>query len=128
VIILDASVLIAHFRAMDPHHARADRVFTDYAVVPMGVSTVTLAEVLVGPARYGRLRAVETSLRNLDVEEIRLAQDAAVRLAVLRAETRLKVPDCCVLLAAEDSGADTVATFDDRLAKVAQDRGLTVAN
>jgi hypothetical protein len=28
----------------------------------------------------------------------------------------LKLPDCCVLLAAEQPGGATVATFDDRLA------------
>jgi predicted nucleic acid-binding protein len=46
-----------------------------------------------------------------------------VRLALLRAETGLKLPDCCVLLAAEQSGA-AVATFDDRLAGAVTRRGL----
>jgi hypothetical protein len=35
------------------------------------------------------------------------------------------MPDCCVLLAAE-TAQGTVAAFDDRLARSARDRGLTV--
>ncbi|MGH3428816.1 MAG: hypothetical protein ACRDQZ_14830 [Mycobacteriales bacterium] len=34
----------------------------------------------------------------------------------LHAETGLKLPGCCVLLAAEQIAAAAVATFDDRLA------------
>jgi predicted nucleic acid-binding protein len=46
-------------------------------------------------------------------------------LAGLGAATGLKLPDCCVLLAAEQvDGA--VATFDDRLAAVARERGVVV--
>jgi hypothetical protein len=37
----------------------------------------------------------------------------------------LKMPDCCVLLAAEDHHA-TVASFDDRLTQAAKLRGLDV--
>ncbi|WP_367186735.1 PIN domain-containing protein [Sporichthya sp.] len=51
--------------------------------------------------------------------------DTAVRLAQLRAETGLRMPDCCVLLSAEATGA-TVATFDDRLAASAEARNLAV--
>lgn len=54
-----------------------------------------------------------------------LPQDAPSRLARLRAATTLKMPDCCVLLAA-DQLADAIATFDDRLADVARNHGLAV--
>lgn len=53
--------------------------------------------------------------------------DAARRLAALRVDTRLKLPGCCVLLAAQDAGADTVATFDDRLGAAAEGLGISVA-
>ena len=39
-----------------------------------------------------------------------------------RAHTGPRMPDCCVLLAAEASGAD-LAPFDERLARVAAARG-----
>jgi predicted nucleic acid-binding protein len=45
---------------------------------------------------------------------------------MLRAETRLKLPDCCVLLAAEQVSDAHVATFDDRLDVAARQRGFVV--
>lgn len=48
-----------------------------------------------------------------------------VRLAVLRAGTRLRMPDWCVLLAAEQMHGG-VATFDDGLGGAARERGLVV--
>jgi predicted nucleic acid-binding protein len=36
------------------------------------------------------------------------------------------MPDCCVLLTAELAGPAELATFDERLAKVAIGRGITV--
>lgn len=42
-----------------------------------------------------------------------------------RSASCLKMPDCCVLLAAESSGA-AVACFDDRLTTAAEKRGLSV--
>ena len=62
----------------------------------------------------------------LAVREVALGTDAALRLALLRAQTGLKLPDCCVLLAAADASAQSIATFDDRLAKVARDSGIAV--
>jgi hypothetical protein len=55
------------------------------------------------------------ALRELGVRSVLLDVDAHVRLATLRAGTGLKLPACCVLLAAEQVRA-AVATFDDRLA------------
>jgi predicted nucleic acid-binding protein len=46
-------------------------------------------------------------------------------LATLRAETGLKLRDCCVLLAARDSSASDVLTSDERLAKAAAGRGVS---
>jgi len=59
------------------------------------------------------------------VSSLPLLEDAPVRLAMLRAGTGLKMPDCCVLLAAEQTHG-VLATFDDRLATVATERGLAV--
>jgi predicted nucleic acid-binding protein len=125
VIILDASVLIAHFEATDAHHERATRLLLDAADESLGASPLTLAQVLVGPARTGKLDAAQAAIRDLDIASIALADNGPARLATLRASTRLRLPDCCVLLAAETTEAQ-VATFDDRLASSATDLGLTV--
>lgn len=50
----------------------------------------------------------------------------AVDLAKIRADTSLRMPDCCVLLAAQESGDPAIATYDDSLRAVACARGLTV--
>jgi predicted nucleic acid-binding protein len=124
VIVLDASVLIAHFDHDDALHAQATEHLLDAADQQFGASSITLAEILVGPTRTGRLVIAQAALRALDVTEIPLPLNAAMRLAALRVESGLKLPDCCVLLAAQDTNG-TVLTFDDRLGREAIRLGLT---
>lgn len=123
MIVLDASVLIAHLDATDSHHERADRLLAASGSEALSASVVTLAEVLVGPARTGVVDRALAALEQLAVAAVPIDRVTPVRLALLRAETDLKMPDCCVLLAAEESGA-AVATFDDRLASAVTQRGL----
>lgn len=128
MIVVDASVLIAHLDERDALHSRAGEAFDRSASEPLGCSPITLAEVLVGPARHGRLDAARAAVAALEVDEIPLRQDAAVRLAALRADTGLKLPDCCVLLAAQDAAAAAMLTFDDALARVAKRLHLPTIN
>jgi predicted nucleic acid-binding protein len=127
VIVVDAGVLIAHLDATDVRHDRAGELLLLAAdqAQPLGASPITLAEVLVGPVRAGRVDQATAVLGQLGVCAVDLPHDAAVRLATLRAATTLKLSDCCVLLAA-DQVADAVATFDDRLAGAARSHGLTI--
>lgn len=127
MIVLDASVLIAHLDQEDALHAVARQRLRTAAAQGrgFGASTITLAEVLVLPTREGRLGSMRAALRTLDVDELPLPPHAAERLAALRSETSLKLPDCCVLLAAEEASGG-VLTFDERLARAAAERGLTV--
>lgn len=123
MIALDASLLIAYLSPDDPHHsasmdvlARPDRFVAH---------TITLAEALVRGARDDRLDAVSVAHAALGIEELPRAEDEPRRLATLRVSTGLKLPDCCVLLAAEATGA-SVATFDARLARAAGALGIDV--
>jgi predicted nucleic acid-binding protein len=125
VIVLDASVLIAYGDAADGHHQAADELLVEAAYEELGASTITLAEVLVSPARAGKLDTARRMLEELEVVEIGLDRGAAARLATLRAQSGLKLPDCCVLLAAEQA-AGQVATFDDHLGQAAASMGLAV--
>lgn len=75
------------------------------------------------PVREKRLDAVRDPLRDLELRELPLPADSAGKLADLRASTNLKMPDCWVLLAAQDAGA-RLASFDDRLADAAASREL----
>ena len=125
MIVFDASFLIAYLDSDDAHHSVAEELLAGVVDDEFGANSLTLAEVLVAPARDGRFEAAQTALRDLEVAELPFPADTAVRLALLRASTRLKMPDCCVLLAAEGSGA-AVASFDDRLTQTAQGRDLPV--
>jgi predicted nucleic acid-binding protein len=119
VIVLDASVLIAHLDRDDALHSRAEAALNDAAAEPFASSTITLAEVCVGPASRDQLAAAQAAIQDLGIAEIPLGPDAPARLARLRAETGLKLPDCCVLLAAQYAGASAVLSFDDRLSTAA---------
>ena len=123
MIVLDASVLIGHLDRHDAHHQAATERLLAVADRPFGASSITLAEVLVAPTRAGRLDDARAALRTLDVAELPMPSDAAARLAALRVETALKLPDCCVLLAAETTGG-AVLSFDERLAREAARRRL----
>jgi len=125
VIVLDASVLIAYLDGDDSHHLAAQSLLVEAVDDDLGVNPLSLAEVLVVPARDGRLEPTQAALRDLEVDELPFPSDTAVRLAQLRATTGLKMPDCCALLSAEDAAA-TVASFDERLVQTAEARNLPV--
>lgn len=125
MIVLDASVLIAYLDSEDAQHARAETLLAQEIDDDFAANTLTLAEVLVMPARQQRLDAAREALEDLDVNELAFPPDSAVKLAHLRASTNLKMPDCCVLLAAEDVQA-RVASFDDQLRAASASRNLVV--
>ena len=124
MIVLDASALIAQLDEHDVHHRRTRELLGALAEETLGASVITLAEALVAPARVGRLDESRSLLRELEVASIGLGHEAVWQLAALRAETGLRMPDCCVLLAAATVGSDVILTFDARLATVAAARGL----
>ncbi len=127
MIVLDASVLIAYLDGEDIHHSRAETLLAREIDDDFVANSLTLAEVLVVPVRENRLDAVRAALQDLELGELELPlpADTAAKLADLRASTNLKMPDCCVLLSAEDARA-RVASFDDRLADAAATRNLVV--
>ncbi len=104
-------------------HGRARALLLGAVDEAPAAGPVTLAEVLVGPARVGCLHEATAALHQLDVRAVALDGRAPARLAVLRADTGLKLPDRCVLLAAEQARGGGAA-FGDRLAAAAQRRGL----
>lgn len=125
MIVVDANVLVAHFETTDAHHDRADTLLLETAGEALAASPLTLAEVLVTPTRAGQVDRANAALTELGVVTVDLDHDAPARLATLRATTSLRLPDCCVLLAVEQTGA-FLATFDERLAAAARSHGHTV--
>jgi len=120
-VILDACVVIAALDAGDPHHTAAAALLAEPGA--LRIHEVNLGEALVAAANAGLLDQVRRDLADAGIEEV---HGPGHSLARIRAETRLRMPDCCVLLAAESTGDDTIATFDHRLASVALRRGLRV--
>ncbi|GAB3749903.1 type II toxin-antitoxin system VapC family toxin [Microlunatus parietis] len=123
MIVVDASVVIAYLDPADAHHGHATSLLAEAAREVLVTSPITLAEVLVGPARAGQADMIMNRLEQISIGTVELRGDAPRRLAQLRAATGLRMPDCCVLLAAEQI-AGTIATFDRRLADQAESLGL----
>lgn len=125
MIVLDASLLIAHFNTAEPHHADADRLLREAQLEDLIIHPLTLAEVLVGGARGGRTSEMFGDILSLGVAVASYSTDEPVRLAELRASTKRKLPDCCILHLALSRIAK-LATFDLALAATARELGITV--
>lgn len=123
MIVVDASVLIALLDDLDAHHVPARDVLARRE--SFGIHTINLAETLIHGVRTDQLSAIASVIERAGVRELARQAGEAQALAVLRVSTGLKIPDCCVLAAADQHGA-RLATFDDRLARVARDRGNEV--
>lgn len=123
-MILDASVVIALRSGEDIHAERAAALVI--GADELVIHPVTLAECLVVPARAGLAAQVREQL--LDGLGIRLwlpDADEPVRVATVRAEVRVSLPDCYVLALAEQTRAP-LATFNDGLRAAARARGVEV--
>lgn len=125
MIVLDASVLIAHLDAADAQHERAGELLSLHSAEDLGASVLTLAETLVSPARADRVQLALGAISRLEIAAIPIDMTAPARLAALRAGTNLRLPDCCVLLAAQDAGAAVVLTFDEQLASASRSLGFS---
>lgn len=125
MIAFDAGVLIALFDANDAHHRAAEEIFVANPAEPMTIGPINQAEVLVRAAGENCDQQMLADLRALGITTTALPDDAATRLARLRANTRAKMPDCCVLLTAEQTTA-RVATLDEGLKDSAHSIGLAV--
>ena len=102
MIVLDASVLIAHLDPRDALHDAADGAAAGRRRPAIRCEHDHPREKHSShQLRTGTLRTTQAALKTLEVEELPLRPGAAEQLAALRAETGLKLPDCCVLLAAE---------------------------
>jgi predicted nucleic acid-binding protein len=126
VIILDASVLIAHFEAADPHHDRATQLLLNAGEEPLAAHPITVAELLVGPAVAGTTTTAQRALARLGLTTLSMQPEDVPLLADLRATSGCKMPDCCVLAAAiGQNPSAAIATFDERLTRAATTLGLT---
>jgi predicted nucleic acid-binding protein len=125
MITLDASVLIAFMNVRDAHHAAASDIFEAHCDDGFTLHAITLAEALVGHSRAGRADQVHDDLVEAGMTVAPMLSTEPLRLAEIRATTALALADCCVIAAAQ-TAAQPLATFDVTLASVARGLGLTV--
>lgn len=124
MIILDASALIALIDPDDEHHAAVSTTLESHATDRWATGALTLAEVMVRAAADDELlAALGEDLADLEVETLALTDEDVEPLARLRAATGLRMPDCCVVLAAQSSGG-TLLTTDRALAARAGDLAI----
>jgi predicted nucleic acid-binding protein len=123
MLVVDANVLIALADPGHVHHGAAGAVLDRDG--ELAISALTLAEVMVLPAAAGVLDSAMAQVDALGLVGYPLEVTDVPRLAGLRAETRLRMPDAVVLLLALRHGA-ALATFDQRLAQAARDSGVRV--
>jgi len=126
-MVVDASVLIALMNPDEAHFADAVVLVRRGAIAGRLVAhAMTVAESAVGAAEKGHLEQLRRAFDGLGLAAAESDREQPWRLAVLRAETRLPLPDCCVLDLAMESRGE-LATFDARLAVAARRRGVTLA-
>ena len=125
MITLDAGLVIAHLQPRDPHHAAATAYLREHADQPLLIHSLNLAEVLVGGVRAGRGQELLDDLHAIGLRVAVPHDGESLRLAALRVETGLKLPDCCALDTALASES-MLATFDEHLARAARARHVRV--
>ena len=123
MIILDATSLIAFLDEHDPHHRDSKDLIEANFVEGFAVSSVTLAEVLVHPAKAGKGDRALSSIRRLGVKTIGVEPDDGMSIAHLRANHAIRMPDALVLHCALSTGS-RIATFDRGLKTAAHEAGL----
>jgi predicted nucleic acid-binding protein len=114
VIVADASVIIAAANPAEVHHERARAILREAGEAGVVLHSLTMAEVLVGPARSG-------------AQDVAHAAFAAAGIRSSSATDPPPTAQACVLATAEHL-AVPLATFDERLVRAAAARGVTVVD
>ena len=125
LVVLDASALIALASDSDPHHNWALSMFRDTAGFGIQMTALTQVEVLVHPARAGKLEKFLKLIGALGLEITPIEESDSTQIAKIRAATSLKMPDAVVLSQAIKVAA-SIATTDLKLARVAKEKGVGV--
>ena len=113
LIVVDASVVIAHLDPDDALHPQATKALLEHADDDLRLPASAYAETLVDPARSGRLDEARVALAALHLQIVPIDAPVAERAASLRArERRLRLPDALVLACGELLDADAVLTAD----------------
>ena len=115
LIVLDASVVIAHLDPDDALHDAATSTLLEHAEDDLRLPASAYAESLVDPARRGRLDETRAALAALELQVVPIDRPLAERAASIRARERgLRLPDALVLACGDLLAADAILTADRR--------------
>lgn len=115
LIVLDASVLIAHLDPADAVHTPATKALLAHAADDLRLPASAYAETLVDPARSGRLDEARERIVSLQLQIVPIDSRLAEAAAKLRAHERsIRLPDALVLACGEQLDADAILTADRR--------------
>jgi len=130
-VLLDTSVLIYHFEAVEPYYALTREIFRAIGSgqVEGVISVVSVTEFVVKPFGDGKLSAVEHFKRfitSLAIQVLSPNYEMAERAGKLRAHYQsLRTADALVVSTALESECDAVVTNDTDLKKL-EAEGITV--
>lgn len=114
-ICLDSSALIAYL-SNEPH-ARHVAPLVEDALLPLSISTVALAETVVRRALRGRdaVERVVDAIRQIPgLILVPVEESVAIETAIVRAETKLQLPDAIVVATARLGDAVAIVGNDRR--------------
>lgn len=118
-ICLDSSALIAYLS--NEAHARHVAPLIEDTLLPLMISTVSLAEAVVRRALRGReaVELVVAAIRQVPgLALVAVDEMIALEAAVVRAETRLQLPDAIVVATARLGNAVAIVGNDRRWQRV----------
>ena len=121
-VFLDTNILIYLFEDAGSRGKRALEIVTSLAARRdyLGVSTMTLGEILVKPLRMGDLALADQYRNFLHAPEVKLLgfdERAGELFAQIRKDRGVKAPDAIQLATAGSEGCDLFITNDERLSR-----------
>ena len=126
LLLVDSAPIIYTLEAHPKFAARYKLMFDRHAAgeIALAVTTITIAEVLVGPLGAGE-EALAKRYRSVleSWQVVELTADIAETAARLRAKLKLKLADAIQVASALNVNADALVTHDRDFVKV---RGLRV--
>ena len=114
-LILDSDALLALINKSDVHHESiVNRILQSEA--KLSISVVTFSEAMVRPFEVNQSAVVIAQINSRISEIFDVTQPIAIRAALMRATSKIKLPDALIASTAIEKGL-TLLTFDEKLAK-----------